>query len=234
MIRTITFILILFVVSGCSSENRVKHNGDIRGIDVSHFQGAINWGQVKKDQLVFAMAKASEGITYVDPRFDMNWEEIKSAGLVRGAYHFYVAQDDPLKQAENFLSLIKRLGENDLPPVLDVERGGYPVNNSMSDREYQDNLLKWLNRVEKVSGKRPIIYTGFEFANQHLKRKEFSRYRLWIAEYDVVKPRVPDTWQKTGYSFWQKTSSDQLHGVKGKIDYDVFNGSHDEFIRLIK
>jgi lysozyme len=95
----------------------------VQGIDVSHYQGVVDWQQVAQNGMAFAFAKATEGITYVDPQLAANWDGIRVAGLVRGAYHFFEPNDDAAQQAQHFLSTVQ-LQPGDLPPVLDVETTG--------------------------------------------------------------------------------------------------------------
>ncbi|OUR97575.1 hypothetical protein A9Q81_12945 [Gammaproteobacteria bacterium 42_54_T18] len=104
-----------------------------RGIDVSHYQGVINWGKVARSDISFAYVKATGGETFTDPQFHNNWNLIRTTKIYRGAYHFFFAHDDPKKQADHFLSTIGDLREQDLPPMLDVE---------ISDHESQKNIEK--------------------------------------------------------------------------------------------
>src|SRR5215472_10861520 len=91
------------------------------GIDVSHYQGTIDWASVRTAGIVFAYAKATEGITYTDPLFTNNWSAMKAAGVVRGAYLFFHSNDDPTAEADHYLSVVGTIAPGDLPPMLDVE-----------------------------------------------------------------------------------------------------------------
>src|SRR5262245_43937892 len=91
------------------------------GIDVSHYDGAIDWAAVKASGQAFAVAKSTEGTSYVDPTFATNWAAMKQHGVVRSAYHFFHANLDPIAEADHFLKIMGPLEPGDLPPVLDLE-----------------------------------------------------------------------------------------------------------------
>lgn len=199
----------------------------VNGIDVSHFQGAVDWAAVKAAGKAFAFAKASDGITYTDPQFKTNWQGIKAAGLLRGAYHFYESNDDPVAQANNFIKAVGTLAAGDLPPVLDIEafKGNYGTATLAA------NVQTWLNTVQQALGRTPIIYTGPSFWNQYMNN-QFSAYPLWIAQYGVSQPTLPNGWSK--WTFWQSSESGTVAGVTGSVDIDVFAGSMANLLALAK
>lgn len=196
----------------------------VRGIDVSHFQGKVNWNEVKERGMHFGIAKATQGIGYTDPEFHNNWEKIKEIGLYRGTYHFYVAADDPIKQAEHFVNMVKSIGAHHLPPALDLE--GSDIG-GLSVEKYQENVMTWLKHVEENLGMKPMIYTNHPFGNQYLNNEEFSNYHLWIAEYGSREAKIPEAWkgEEKSWSGWQFTSHDTLKGVKGNVDESKFLSS---------
>src|SRR5262245_48071429 len=120
-----------------------------QGLDVSHFQGTVDWPQVAQAGYGFAFIKATDGITYTDPMFAQNWAGAKAAGLLRGAYHFFEADDDPQQQAENFLKTVS-LESGDLPPVLDVEASS--TSSEVSTATIVANIAVWLQTVEQATG----------------------------------------------------------------------------------
>ncbi|MCH8622401.1 GH25 family lysozyme [Undibacterium sp. TS12] len=199
----------------------------VNGIDVSHFQGTVDWAAVKAAGKAFAFAKASDGITYTDPQFKTNWQGIKAAGLLRGAYHFYESNDDPVAQANNFIKAVGTLAAGDLPPVLDIEifKGNYGTATLAA------NVQTWLNTVQQALGRTPIIYTGPSFWNQYMNN-QFSAYPLWIAQYGVSQPTLPNGWSK--WTFWQSSESGTVAGVTGSVDIDVFAGSMANLLTLAK
>lgn len=204
-------------------ETTIDTNATINGIDVSHFQGKVDWSQIKKDSLVFAICKATQGTTYTDPNFEYNWNGIKDAGLIRGVYHFYESQEDPEKQADNFLSAVSVLGVGDLPAVLDIEWAGYKKGTDKTT--YQNGIMKWLQLVEQKTGKKPMIYASPSFVNEYLSLTEFADYDLWLAEYSENAPTIPTIWKDKGYKIWQNSSTDVFQGITGQVDHDIFNGN---------
>ncbi len=190
----------------------------VNGIDVSHFQGTVNWPAVKAAGMAFAFAKASDGNTYVDPQFKTNWQGMKAAGLLRGAYHFYESNDDPVTQAQNFIKAVGSLSPGDLPPVLDIEvfKGAY------GSATLAANVQTWLNTVQQALGRTPMIYTGPSFWNSNMNN-QFSHYPLWVAQYGASQHTVPNGWST--WNFWQFSENGQVNGVTGNVDTDVFAGS---------
>jgi len=188
----------------------------VQGIDVSHFQGAVDWQQVAKAGMSFAFAKATEGITYVDPQFATNWDGIQAAGLLRGAYHFFEANDDAAAQAQHFLATVQ-LAPGDLPPVLDVETTA-----GVSDAQIWSGVATWLQVVEQATGRQPILYTAPGFWNSHAPDLTLTRYPLWLADY-ATQPLLPQGW--TSWLFWQHSQSGSVAGVTGAVDLDSFSGT---------
>lgn len=189
---------------------------EIHGIDVSHYQGDIDWAKVKAAGIVFAYAKATDGDTYTDPKFHANWQGMLGAGVLRGAYHFFQTNDDPATQANHFVEAIGALGADDLPPVVDLEvSNGVYGGNSIAA-----NLQIWLDTVESATGRTPMIYTNSGFWNKTVSG-DFSRYPLWVAEYDVSAPKIPAGW--SGWNLWQYSQSGVVDGVTGSVDLDILS-----------
>jgi len=196
----------------------------ISGIDVSHHQGEVDWALVKRDEIHFAFMKATEGVTWVDPKFQQNWKAAKEADIIRGAYHFYRPERDAISQAENFINTVV-LESGDLPPVLDVE-----LKYNVSKRDIRQDVLIWLKYVEAAYNRKPILYTDSSFVNLELT-DEFTRYPLWIAEYsDSVRGSLAG-WEK--WTFWQYTNSGKVKGVSGPVDRNIFRGTLTEWGELV-
>lgn len=187
---------------------------EAQGIDVSHDQGTVDWPAVVQAGYVFTFIKATEGETYVDPEFERNWTGAKAAGLLRGAYHFFRAEDSPQSQVELFWKTVGDTGE--LPLVVDVEE-----TMGVSAATLISNLTQFLAGLQQASGRMPMIYTGPGFWNG-LGTAAFGGYPLWVAEYGVSQPRLPDGW--TSWAFWQHSESGSVPGIQGAVDLDVFNG----------
>ena len=190
------------------------------GIDVSHFQKVIDWKQVRRGGIAFAFIKATEGSTLADFLFTRNWSEAKTAGVLRGAYHFFRPQISPLAQAQ---FLLRRLKDDpgELPPVLDVE----VLSDDTSPNQVTDSARQWMKTVETELGKKPILYTGSAFWRNTLKNSTaFADHPLWVAHYTSgPNPLVPTAWPK--WTFWQFSQQGKLAGIDGNVDLDVFNGT---------
>jgi lysozyme len=188
--------------SVCASGQTVK------GADVSHYQGTLNWGTIKSGGIDFAFAKATEGTSFVDPDFSANWTGMKSAGVIRGAYHFYDAGVDPTQQAMHFLSELQAVGgiqAGDLPPVIDFE---------VSDTNA--NVCTMASALQAGTGLKPIIYTSSNYAGSFTTDCSAT---LWVANWGVSCPSLPSAW--TGWMFWQTADTEPNSGG----DADEFNGS---------
>ena len=194
---------------------------EIHGIDISHHQGDIDWeelrdnGMINKFPVRFVMIKATEGATRVDEHFKRNFHQAREYGFTRGAYHFYSVYSSAKAQAEFFIKKVK-LENGDLPPILDVEHK--PKN--QSNEEFKESVLLWLQLVEKHYGVKPILYTYYKFKTQYLSDPVFDEYPYWIAHYYVDKVEYDGPWK-----FWQHTDAGRLPGIKGNVDFDIYNGS---------
>lgn len=179
------------------------------GIDVSHHSGTIDWPTVAQEGFVFAYVKASEGVDAPDPRFEENWQALADLDMYRGAYHFYVTEDDPEEQAKLFLSTYTPQ-HGDLPPVVDVE-----VIGRGTAEGWQSDLLRFLEILAEEAGVRPILYTSPNFwdANIH---ESFRQYPLWVAEYEVDEPEIPEGWE--GWVMWQFEGEAAIPGVEKDVD----------------
>ncbi|MGF1775681.1 glycoside hydrolase family 25 protein [Vibrio nomapromontoriensis] len=205
------------------------HSGIIKGIDVSHYQGKIIWKSVDTDDIKFSIAKASGGVSYIDPDFNVNWNGMKEQSLIRGAYHFFYPQDDPVKQANNYLKVVGTFQPKDLPPIVDVEVTGEKDTDAIVT-----GLLQWLTTVEKATKRRPMIYSDLDFAQQYLSDPRLRDYPLWIAEYSDVVKTLPKPWQSQGWTIWQYSQTGEVAGIDGDVDLDQFKGSKKELKAFIK
>ena len=205
----------------------IPENYLIHGIDVSKYQQNISWESVKEMkvknvQLGFVFIKATEGIVNTDPQFKRNWKRSKQAGMIRGAYHFFLSTKDGREQAENFISMVD-LEEGDLPPVVDIEQT-YGVNPAILKKE----LKEWLEVIEYYYKAKPIIYTSVAFYSRYLG-KEFNSYPLWAAHYyQYDTPRIDRNWD-----FWQHSEEGRVNGILSKVDFNVFNGDSLQFRNIL-
>ncbi|SUJ01054.1 Lysozyme M1 precursor [Sphingobacterium spiritivorum] len=194
-----------------------KHDDKIFGIDISQYQGDIDWVQVNtindKFPVDFIFIRATMGESGVDSRFKTNWKKANSRAKIRGAYHYFRPNENSLKQARNFVKTV-HLKAGDLPPVLDIEE--MPVNQSMDS--LRTGLKRWLGFVEAHYGIKPILYSGDKFFTDFLE-KEFSDHVIWIANYNFWIDDLKDHWD-----FWQFSEKGSVRGIKGNVDLNIYNG----------
>ncbi len=188
-----------------------------RGIDVSYYQGTIDWPKVKASGVEFAFVRVSDGLANVDSKFAQNWSGTRAAGVIRGAYQFFRPNLDAAAQANLFLEKVGTLAADDLPPVIDVEATG-----SQSAATIAAKVRIWIDIVEAATGKKPIIYTGYYFWRDSVGDAKFPGYPLWIAAYVNHCPDLPSGWDT--WSFWQTSSTGQVAGIGGAVDLNSFNG----------
>ncbi len=194
----------------------------IRGIDVSHWQGTINWDRVAGDHIKFAIIRIADGTGTFDDQFDRNWRESRRVGVLRGAYQFFRPNQDPIAQADLFLRHLGTLETDDLSPVIDVE-----VTGGRSPAQIRTAMRSWIDRVEGATGRKVVIYTGPYFWQTNLNNTAaFADNPLWIANWGVSCPSIPDAW--SDWAFWQTSSTGSIAGISGNVDTDVFDGTVDE------
>jgi lysozyme len=196
----------------------------LSGIDVSKWQGTVDWKSVQQAGVEFAFVRATYGTSEVDSSFNENWQATKEAGIIRGAYHFFLAAEDAAEQAEFFIRTVGSLGPGDLPPVIDVESGSGVSSNLVVD------IQTWLSTVAEGLSRTPIIYTAPSYWNANVTGG-FANYPLWVAEYGVSAPRAVNGWDD--WTFWQYSSTGKVNGVSGDVDLDYFNGTAQAFTAFV-
>ncbi len=187
----------------------------VRGFDVSYHSGRVDWQAAAARGHHFGLTLATAGVDFLDPFFVSHWERMRQAGLRRGAYHFFVPDDDPEEQARIFLSRVL-FEPGDLAPVVDVETP-FKQSGARPPDDLADRLLTFLQVVEKEVGTRPIIYTGPTFWNRQMDGR-FGAYPLWIAEYGVDEPHLPMGWER--WHIWQWRGNADLPEVAPIVDLD--------------
>ena len=194
----------------------------VEGVDVSKWQSPPNtsqepdWPQVKAAGRGYAVARVSDGATYLDPNFDGNWAGIKAAGLVRGAYQFFRPSQDAVAQADLLLADVGALGPGDLAPTLDVE-----VTDGQSNATIANGIAQWTARIRQVTGLTPIIYTRATFWSQ-IGNPDFSSNELWVAHWGVRRqgpqhPRRVDRVENLAVLRQRKRGGDQRSGGPGQV-----------------
>jgi lysozyme len=188
----------------------------LQGVDVSHYQGTVDWTSAKTAGIAFGFAKATESTTDIDPDFATNWAAMKAASIVRGAYHFFDSSVDPTSQATYCLATVGTLEAGDLPIVLDFEDlNGEPEATAVA------NAVTFLAAVTSSTGKKAILYMSSDFLSGTYPALE--PYTLWVANYGVTSPGIPPEW--TTWTFWQNSDSGTVSGISGATDLDEFNGT---------
>ena len=209
----------------------------VSGIDVSYWNSGIDWPKVRATGQRFVFIKATEGDNYADPAFDDNWPGAGSAGLLRGAYHFFRANVDPGNQAKKFIDYVSSMdGNSELPPVLDLE-----THDGQSKEKIIAGAKVWLDEVEKVFSKKPIIYSSQYFLQDYFSEAGggppawAKNYPLWLAQYPNqyspgMKPFLPTGW--FNWMFWQYSKRGSVNGINADVDLNLFNGTLEDLLKL--
>jgi lysozyme len=197
----------------------------VRGIDVSHHQGAIDWPRVRASGVEFAFIKATEGGDFVDSDFAANWNAAGAAGVARGAYHYFTLCTPGAQQAANFLRAVPTGGE--LPSVADLEYGGNCATRPGVDA-FATELTAFLKAVADRHGRPPVLYTTYDFLGDYLAGR-FADSGLWIR--DVIwRPGRPGG---RPWLFWQHHDRGSVPGIDGPVDLNVFAGDREAFAALL-
>jgi len=203
----------------------------VHGVDVSRYQGNIDWRQVKASGTRFAYIKATEGGDHTDENFALHWMAAHDAGVPRGAYHFYYWCRPVQDQIKWFFRNVP-VERQSLPPVLDVEWYGAasekcPI--KVPKAQALANIKTFLHAVEKHYGKRPMIYTSIDFYREILVG-ELLEYPLWVR---TVNAEPHERYGDRRWMLWQYTDMGRVPGIKGNVDRNAFAGSEDDFARFM-
>ena len=225
------YILIFSIILSAPVQSQ-----SIIGIDVSHHQNSIDWQQAQADGITFAYVKATEGMTYQDPRFTANMTGGINAGVVMGAYHFARPDNNTATQdANNFITHASNyIGNGFLPPVLDLENpnSNTDLESLFTSAQLTNWVLTWMQTVENQTGVHPVVYTSTHLANY--LQSSVNTYGLWIAKPGTSPTTSPgnigvwNTWLFKQYDWYGSVS-----GISGNVDMDVFNGSATDFNDMI-
>ncbi len=231
-ILILVVIIFLFVTTGVLILNKkIKINPilaalyEIRGVDVSHYQGVIDWEVLAQQNLDFAMIKATEGSAHQDECFSENWQAAEKTNLYLGAYHFFSFDSEGEKQAAFYINTVGNL-DGKLAPVIDVEYYGDKRSNPPEKTDVVENLRAMLDTLEQHYQVKPIIYTTYTVYNDYIKG-EFEGYPLWVRS--IYCP--PTFLFGSKWSFWQYMDTAVLEGYQGDekfIDVNVFRGTKQE------
>lgn len=188
----------------------------VQGVDVSYYQGNIDWNAVHASGRGFGIARIADGTGFMDPTFAANYAGMKNAGMVRGSYIFFRPEDDPIAQADIVLTAIGTMGAGDLPPMLDVE-----VTDGVATSTIVNNINAWIAHVSAAIGRRPTLYTAPYFWSQLGSPSVAAD--LVVANWGPSCPTVPGGW--SNWSAWQYADNGSVSGIGGAVDLDEFNGS---------
>ena len=206
-----------------SSAQPSKSRYPVLGVDVSNYQGDIDWNELEAQDVSFAFIKASEGSGHRDESVRRNLERAASTGIKVSAYHFFSFDSAGETQAENFISAVGR-DEIDMPPVVDIEYYADKRSNKPSQEETESILRPLLDILEDNYGTKPIIYTTLPVYYRYVKGS-FSDYPLWIRSVNFEPDHLD-------WKFWQYSDKGLLRGYNGDeehIDLNVYNGSAEDF-----
>lgn len=199
----------------------------IKGFDVSHHQGDIQWQSISPQEFKFVYLKATEGGDFKDRKFQDNWLKAREQGFLVGAYHFYRLCRDGQIQAQNFIETVPKKTDS-LPPVIDLEYDSTCINTYT-----REQLLKEIqvmhDQLYQHYGLQPIFYTSKAFYNIVLVDK-FKQTPLWIREYQGQ----PELKGNPKWTFWQHTSQGQIKGIPTLVDLNVFQGSEQDWISFLE
>ncbi len=197
----------------------------IQGIDISRWQGEIDWAKVRDADTRFAFIKATEGGDHLDPSFKRNWAEAKKHGIPRGAYHFVWWCRSAKDQVRWFKKHIPRDADA-LPPVLDVEwQNDSQCTRKISRDQALAKIREMLAALQAHTGKKPIIYTDINF-HEDVLEGEFNDYPYWLRS--TAAP-LKHRYNREKWEFWQFTTTGRVPGITADVDRNAFFGSEQEF-----
>ncbi|MEP6864138.1 MAG: GH25 family lysozyme [Deltaproteobacteria bacterium] len=191
----------------------------VKGMDVSYYQGTIDWAKVKADGVQYAIIRVSDGLNTPDTKFDSYWAGSRAAGVLHGAYQFFEPSQDPIAQADMLLAKIGTLKPDDLPPTIDVEATG-----GLTPSQVAAKVKQWVAHVKAAVGRDPIVYTGMYFWRDNVGGANVLPSPLFHAQYtSAACPDIAAPW--TTWHFWQYTSTGAVNGISGSVDIDRWNGT---------
>lgn len=235
-LRLLTLSLTTFTLAACGAgipDEAYEDYGDFQaaatvcpgstktyGIDVSYWQGNIDWAKVKAAGKQFAIIRVSDGTGFRDPRFEEYWNGAKAAGLTVGAYQFFRPGQDATAQANLMADKLAAVGykAGDIPPVIDVE-----VTDGVSAANIAARVNVWLKRVQARTGRLPSLYTSPGFWGGLGNPTPSPLPYMWVAHWGVSCPTLPPAWGRL--RFHQYSATGRISGIAGDVDLDYYNGT---------
>jgi len=237
--RAILALLLTLLVASCARMPSGPIDGDnhphpgvnraralpIQGVDLSRYQGSVDFGRLRAAGAHFVFIKATEGQDYIDPNFSQNWAAARAAGLPRAAYHFMYWCSFASEQAKWFESHVPN-DPDALPPVLDVEWNDHSSCGKRLDPDEAFAKVKYmLDAMERYTGKLPIIYTDINFHREVLAGRNLPN-TYWLRS---VAAEPDARYAGDSFTFWQWTTTGAVPGVRGQVDRNAFYGTPDEW-----
>jgi len=225
-IRNIIVVVLIAIIILAFLEYKgvIWHNSffamkyEVKGLDVSHYQGDINWTVIgKENEYQFVFVKATEGHDFIDKKFNNNWTEAKKQGILTGAYHFFSMRSSAEEQAKNFMNIVPKETDS-LPPVIDIE-----IHLNHDPKKVNEELETLADLLEDYYEKKPILYITYNTYNTYIK-DGFEDYDIWIR--DIIK--FPTLGERK-WIFWQYNNRGRSDGINMYVDINVFNGNIEEF-----
>ncbi len=210
--------------------SEIPQSYPILGIDVSHYQGDVNWEQVsdmnvKNDSIQFVYIKATEGISVKDDKAEYNVQQARENGVDAGFYHYFIPTESATKQADFFIDQAYKFNYN-LKPVIDIE-----VDEGFSSKRLLDSITIYMNRIEERIDERPLIYTYSNFYKSHFESSALASEELfWIAQYNVDCPLM----NLDNVLAWQFSESGTVSGINENVDLNIAKEGFLEKVRLKK
>lgn len=232
-LTAVFFTLVMTGLAGCYAnllEEMDPSRYPIHGIDVSKFQGVIDWNDVRRSGVRFAFIKATEGGDHLDSAFTDNWLAAKAAGVPRGAYHFYYFCRPVEDQIAWFIENVP-VDPDALPPVLDMEWNAHSptCQRRPPPRIVRRDMEKFLTAVERRYGKKPVIYTSVDFYLENL-RHAFPEHSFWVRSVAAAPESI---YKNRAWVFWQYTAEGRVGGIKGDVDRNAFFGSEEDWAAFL-
>ncbi len=206
------------------------HRFPVHGIDISKWQGEIDWFEVKRAGTAFAYMKATEGGDHLDERFQINWEGARQAGVPRGAYHFMFWCRSAEEQAAWFKRNVPRDADA-LPPVLDAEWNGHSKTcpKRIDPELARQKIAIMLKAMREHTGKKPIIYTDIPFHADVLEGQHID-HDFWLRS---VAAEPHERYNSRTWKLWQFTTTGRVPGIKGPVDRNAYSGSRKDWNRFL-
>jgi lysozyme len=193
------------------------------GVDVSHHDN-VDWRRVGDTPITFVFVRATQGTKFRDARFATHWKGAGDAHIARGAYHFFIADQDGAEQANNFLAVLRSAGADtpELPAALALEEVPRNTRTAVDNFTFVKRVHAWLDRVEAGTKKKPIIYTNRSFWDLH-GSADLADYLIWVAHYSASPPtasQLPRGWNR--WAIWQFTGEAPFAGFAA-VDANILD-----------